>query len=228
MKRAILAGLIIFWAGTKLWAADHPTSELPDEREREAALHRRTLFGGPIDQRSEFGQAWFPETLRAPEMDLEFSEVRLDWFHAEKIGRRADEVKIELEKAFGSLTLEVEVPWVRKDEGNRVDEGVETVEVGLRYPLFQYVSSDAKIDYTAVGVFEFALPTGNALNKDSEISPRLYNLLRVGEHFALQASIGWAKLIGPENGGADAIEYGLSLGWVMPQRELHIPKILTF
>src|SRR6266850_752809 len=137
MNKAIWIGLVLFWAGSMLWAADHPTSSLPDEREREAALHRRTLFSGPVDQRSEFGQAWFPETLRAPEMDLEFSEVRLDWFHAEKKGRRGDEVKIELEKAFGSLTLEVEAPWVREEEGNRVDEGVERVEVGLRYPLFQ-------------------------------------------------------------------------------------------
>ena len=219
-------GVVLLLFGTSiLQAADHPTASLPDEREAEAAQHRRTLFG-PVDQRSEFGQAWFPENLRAPEMDLEYSEVRLDWFHSEKKGRREDQVKIELEKAFGSLTLEVEAPWVREEE-REVHEGVEEIEVGLRYPIFQFVSSDAKIDYTAVGVFEFALPTGNDLNKDSEISPRLYNLLRVGDHLAIQASIGWAKLIGPENGGADAVEYGLSLGWVMQQRELHIPKILT-
>src|SRR5436190_2493298 len=85
----LLIDLLCVCASSVSLGQEHPTASLPDEREREAALHRRTLLG-PVDQRSEFGQAWFPETLRAPEMDLEFSEVRLDWFHAEKSGRRAD------------------------------------------------------------------------------------------------------------------------------------------
>src|SRR2546430_3999063 len=75
---------------------------LPDSREAEAAKGRTTLFSGPVDQRSEFGKAWFPEPLRASEMDLEFSEIRLDWFHGEQHGHYQDEVKVELEKAFGS------------------------------------------------------------------------------------------------------------------------------
>src|SRR5437763_1949158 len=81
--------------------AEQPTDYLPDRREVEAARGRQTLFG-PVDPRSRYGLAWFPETLRASEMDLEYSELRLDYFHAEKSGHYQDETKAEIEHAFGS------------------------------------------------------------------------------------------------------------------------------
>src|SRR5438045_681751 len=146
---------------------------LPDQREAEAARGRKTLLGAPLNPQSRFGLAWFPETLRAPEMDLEFQELQVNWFHAEKKGRQIDEVKGEFEQAFGSFTFEIELPYLRdaqaafeSETGRRhKDEGLSRVEMGLRAPLFQWVSPDGFVDYTLVGAFELALPTNNDFSK---------------------------------------------------------------
>jgi hypothetical protein len=223
-------------------AGDAGTSYLPDQREAEAARFRRTLLSGPVKEQSEFGRAWFPETLRAPEMDLEYSEMRLDWFHAEKPGNSRtprsiqDEVKAEFERAFGSLTLEVELPYQGDQQTaldaatGRVsrsrDEGFSRIELGVRYPLFQYVSADGGIDYTCVGAFELALPTGTRFSKDTEISPRLYQLLRVGDHLSVQASAAWAAVAGPDQGGSNALEYGASFAYVLQRPDLRLPGVV--
>src|SRR5437773_1977578 len=137
-----MAALLLSSLGGTARAGDQELRALPDTRELEAARDRKTLFGQPLAKGSEYGLAWFPETLRAPEMDLEYSELRLDWFHAEKSGRRVDEVKAETERSFGSLTLEVELPYLRDQESRHRDEGFSRIEIGARAPLFQFVSAD--------------------------------------------------------------------------------------
>src|SRR6476646_1238728 len=70
-------------------------------------------MGGLLDHRSRYGEFWFPEPLRGPEMDVD-REFRVDWFHGEKRGVQQDEVTAELEYNIGLLTLEAEVPYERE------------------------------------------------------------------------------------------------------------------
>jgi hypothetical protein len=238
VTRGILLAVVIVCicrSSTALAEPDNPAFRgLPDQREAEAARGRKTLFGAPLNPQSRFGLAWFPETLRAPEMDLEFSELQVNWFHAEKKGRQIDEVKGEVEQAFGSLTLEIELPYLRdaqavfeSETGQRhKDEGLSRVEIGLRAPLFQCVSPDGNIDYTLVGAFELALPTNNDFSKDTEISPRVYQLLRLGEHFSVQLAIGYEFLIGPEDGGGSSIQYAATFGYHLSHDDLSLPGVI--
>jgi hypothetical protein len=221
---------------TSITRADPPSfiPQLPDQREIEAQKTRSALFTGPLKDGSLFGLAWFPETLRAPEMDLEYSEARLDWFHSEKSGRQFDEIKGEIEQAFGALTLEVELPYqidkhrAMEDEPAGRDEGFSRIEFGVRYPLAQFLSADHRIDYTLVAAMELALPTNTPFSRDTELSPRLYQLLRLGDHVAAQASAAYEAFIGPDAGGSSTLEYAVSLGYVIPRSELPLPAVLSF
>ena len=51
---------------------------------------------GLLDRRSTYGRYWFPEPLRTDEADVD-NEIRVDYFHAEKRGTQADELKLEVE-----------------------------------------------------------------------------------------------------------------------------------
>src|SRR3954469_4639163 len=79
-----------------------------------SSVGRYCLFNA-LDHDSRYGQYWFPEPLRAPEMDVD-NELRLDWLHTEKRGHVADSVTAEIEKSFGLLTLEIEMPYERETE----------------------------------------------------------------------------------------------------------------
>src|SRR5690349_15829309 len=65
---------------------------------------RYGLFGW-LDHRSEYGQGVFPEPFLVDDSDLEPGEARLDWLHTGAGSRHSDEVKAEVEKGFGVLTL---------------------------------------------------------------------------------------------------------------------------
>jgi hypothetical protein len=192
-------------------------------------------MGGLLDNRSRYGQYWFPEPLRAPEMDVD-RELRLDWFHGEKRGFQQDEVNAELEYNIGLLTLEAEVPYERESEASfdpvtgrtqrETTDGLGSVELSARHPVFQYVSGDGFFDYTLVAALEVAVPTRTKISKDTELVPQLFQLFRFGEHFSVQTSVGYSILIGPEAGGATALEYGVVLGYNLEHEELPIPGVL--
>jgi hypothetical protein len=201
---------------------------MPDQRELAEAPNRYTLFTGQIKEKSAYGKAWFPEPLSNAEMDLEFQEMQVRYQHNERTGHRFDEAKLEVEQAFGALTLEVEIPWqkeiVHQDEDEH-NEGISRVELGMRYPLFQLVSEDGTLDYTCVGAMEVAIPTNLHFSKDTELSPRIYQLFRWGDHFSAQMNLGMEGLIGPDRGGTVTIIYGITLGWNISREELPIPGI---
>lgn len=188
-----------------------------------------------LDHRSHYGQFWFPEPLLGPEMDVD-RELRIDWFHGERSGARSDEVKAELEYNIGLLTLELEVPYEREREsafdpiaGRKATEGSEglgSIELSARHPIFQYVSPDDFFDYTLAAAFELAVPTKTRISKDTEIVPQLFQLMRFGEHLSLQTSVGWSHLIGPEEGGTNALEYSAVLGYSFEHDDLPLPGIL--
>jgi hypothetical protein len=189
--------------------------------------NRYGLFNA-LDHRSRYGQFWFVEPLRGPEMDVD-REFRVDWFHGEDQHVQEDEVTAELEYNFGLLTVELELPYEREAElsaeGREVAEGIGNIELSARHPIYQWVSNDGNLDYTLVGALELALPTQSEISHDTEVVPQIFQLLRVGEHVSIEASAGESFLIGPDEGGSSAFEYNFVLGYNLEHEELPIPGI---
>ena len=187
-----------------------------------------------LDSRSVYGQYWFVEPLRAPEMDVD-RELRLDWFHAEGKGSQSDEVTAELEYNFGLLTVEVEVPYINnrtsrfdaelKKEVRSREEGIDNIELSARHPVFQWVSAGGAFDYTLAGAMEVAVPSGSSFSKDTELVPQVFQLLRLGEHVSVEASAGWTVLIGPVARGQNSLEYNVVLGYNLEREQISLPGV---
>jgi hypothetical protein len=189
-----------------------------------------------LDHRSTYGTSWFPEPLSADEMDVD-RELRIDYFHAENHDSQADDLSAEVEWNFGLLTLELEAPYSRESESTfdpiegrtlrETSDGVGNIELSARYPLFEYVDREHHWDYTLAGKIELALPSGSKISKDTEVVPAILNLVRIGEHFSIQASAGYSMLIGPEEGGTNTLETDVVFGWHIDHNELAIPHVLA-
>ena len=75
--------------------------------------------------------------------------------------------------------------------------GIGAIELAARHPVYQWVSQDGFADYTLAAAIEVAIPSGSEISKDTEIVPKIFQLLRLGEHFSLQAGVGYSAVIGP-------------------------------
>ena len=186
---------------------------------------RYGLFG-LLDHRSAYGQGVFPEPFLVDDSDLEVNEARLDWFHTGVANAHSDLVTGEVEKGFGLLTLEVEVPFERDAVGGNVVEGFDNIDLGARYPLAEYVSPDGFID-TTVGVeIEVGIPPNSSISRNGEWVPKIFDDLKLGDHFTLQSVFGYSILSGGgEDGGLQNFEYGFVLGYTIPHDELPIPGV---
>lgn len=185
-------------------------------------------FFGLLDHRSSYGQGILPEPMIVDETDAE-TEIRLDWFHAKAGSARTDEAKIELEKNFGPVTFEIEVPYEREASPEGVEKGVGNIDIGVRSAVFQYVSPSGFIDTTFGVGFEFGIPTTSQVSKNAEYVPKIFNTLRIGSHLSLQSIAGYSILAGPgEDSGLHTFEYGFVLGWTFQHKELPIPGVQQF
>ena len=188
-----------------------------------------------LDSRSSYGQFWFVEPLRAPEMDVD-RELRLDYFHSEGPGGQTDELRPEIEYNFNLLTIEAETAYQWNHElstdpltgrlAHETTRGLGGIELAARHPVFQYVSPNNFFDYTLAAAFEVAIPSGSRLSKDTELVPQIFQLARLGQHLSVEASAGYSILIGPEEGGTNTLEYNLVLGYNLEHEELPLPGVL--
>lgn len=190
---------------------------------------------GLLNHRSRYGQFWFPEPFRLDETDVD-NELRLDWVHQEGKGQVTDEVPVELEKAFGVTTYELEIPYEREAEsttdpatGVRSHErtqGAGNIEISVRRPIYQFVSRDEFFDNTVGAGVELAIPTNSPVSKNTEGVVKMFDDLRLGEHFSLQALGGYSFLMGPgEEGGTQTFEYGLVAGYNLARKDLALPHV---
>lgn len=196
---------------------------------------RYGLFG-LLDHRSIYGQYWFPEPLKADESDVD-NEIRVDWSHEENPGRQFDAIKTEFEKSFGLLTLEIAPTYesdrtrgfnsiARRIEGE-TRAGFGNVELGVRHPVFQFVSGDGFVDTTLVAGNEVTVPTGSKISKDVEWVPKLFSLTRIGDRVSIELGAGDSILVGPQGRGLSTLEYSAVLGYELIKTDLPLPGMLS-
>src|SRR5258708_7614559 len=101
-----------------------------------------------LDHRSEYGQGVFPEPFLVGDSDLEPNEARLDWLHSKSGDTTSDTAKAEVEKGFGLVTFELEVPYERDKSAGAVTEGFANIDLGARCPFYQFVSREGLVDST--------------------------------------------------------------------------------
>jgi hypothetical protein len=188
---------------------------------------RYGLFDG-LDKRSSYGQGVFPEPFLVDDSDLEVNEGRIDWLHTQGVGNtHTDLVTGEVEKGFGNLTLEVEAPIERDSESGVHSTNFGNVDLGARYPLYEYVGPGGKWDSTIGIAAEIGVPTGSSIARNTEVVPKIFDDLRIGDHFTLQSILGYSTLIGAsgDDGGVQTFEYGFVFGWTIPHDQVPIPGV---
>jgi hypothetical protein len=143
---------------------------------------------------------------------------------------------VELEKAFGLTTFELEIPFQREsltsidpvtgDVSHDRTHGVGNIEISVRRPIYQSVSRDEFFDNTIGVGLEVGLPTNSPVSTHTELVAKVFDSLRIGEHFSLQTIGGYSVLIGPgEEGGNRTFEYGLVAGYSLTRKDLAIPHV---
>jgi hypothetical protein len=183
-----------------------------------------------LDHRSSYGQDVFPEPFLVDDSDLEVNEARLDWLHTEGNAQQSDTVTAEVEKGFGNLTLEIEVPYERDAAaGENIAQGIGNIDLGARYPLYEYVAANGLFDTTFGTAVEVGVPVNSAVSKNTEFVPKVFNDLRVGDHFTLQSIFGYSTLFGGGgDGGSQNFESGFVFGYTIPHSQLPIPGVQQF
>lgn len=209
--------------------ADEPVMQTPVA----ATSSTDTRYGlfNWLDHRSGYGQGVYPEPFLVDDSDLEVNEARLDWLHTQAIHERDDLVTAEVEKGFGPLTLEIEVPYnVDNDTASdRTTDGFDNIDLGARIPFYQFVSANQFVDTTSGVALEVGIPTHSSLSKDTEVVPKIFDDLRLGTHFTLQSIVGLSMLYGSDvDNGLKTFEYGLVFGYTIPRKELSLPDVLQF
>lgn len=191
-----------------------------------SAVDTRYGLFNSLDHRSAYGQGVIPEPFLIDDSDLEINEARLDWMHTKGTGVTGDEVTAEVEKGFGMLTVEAEFHFERGVEGGDVTQGVGNIDLGARYPFYQYVSQNNLIDTTLGAGLEVGIPVHSVVSKNTEFVPKVFNDLIIGKHLTLQTIAGYSTLFGGgEEGGSQALEYGFNLGYVITHDQLEIPHV---
>ena len=200
-------------ANGKLFADD---SAAPDTR--------YGLFNG-LDHRSSYGQGVYPEPFLVDDSDLETGEFRLDWLRTARGSDHTDILHPEIEYGFGQLTLELEAPYERDVADGQVTAGMDNVDVGARYPFYQFVAGNGLFDTTLGVAVELGIPTGSAVSQNTELVPKIFDDLKIG-NFTVQAIFGDSQLFGPgEAGGVNTFEYGFVFGYDITHKTLPLPGV---
>jgi hypothetical protein len=179
-----------------------------------------------LDHRSSYGQDAFPEPFLVDDSDLETNEARLDWQHIEAKGQQSNIVTAEIEKGFGPVTLELEVPWERDAaSGEKTLQGIGNIDAGARCPFFEYVSGSGAWDTTFGAAMEIGIPTNSSVSKNAEFVPKIFNDFKAG-NFTVQSIVGYSTLTGTgDDGGLQTLEYGFVFGYTIPHKQLPLPGV---
>jgi hypothetical protein len=178
-----------------------------------------------LDHRSSYGEGVYPEPFLVDDSDLEQGEFRLDWLHTANGGDHTEILHPEIEYGFGLLTLELEAPYERQVTAGQVTEGMDNIDVGARYPFFQFVSHNRLFDTTIGAGVELGIPTGSAVSRNTELVPKIFDDLKIG-NFTVQSIVGYSMLYGPgDDGGVNTFEYGFVFGYDITSKTLSLPGV---
>jgi hypothetical protein len=173
-----------------------------------------------LDQRSAYGQGVFPEPFLVDDSDLEPREARLDWLHTAANDSKNNTAKAEVEEGFGLMTVELEIPYEYDTTAGSTTQGFDNVNLGARYPFYQFVSPNSLVDSTFGAGLEVGIPTGSDLSQNAELVPKIFDDLKVG-NFTTQCVLGYSTLFGPSpEGGLQTFEYGFVFGYTVPRSDL--------
>lgn len=177
-----------------------------------------------LDHRSDYGLGVFPEPFLVDDSDYEPGEARLDWLHMQAGGSKTDVIHPEVEMGFDEITFELEAPYECGTDPNA--EGFDNIDLGVRGPIYQYVSPGGLVNTTFGAGMEAGIPTGSAVSKNAELVPKIFNDLKVG-NFTAQSILGYSRLFGPgAEGGLQTFEYGFVFGYAIPHNQLPLPDVL--
>ena len=181
---------------------------------------------GLFDHRSGYGQGIFPEPFLVDDSDLEVNEIRLDWLRTVKGDSRFDSYRIEFEKSFGVVTLELELPYTISTVPGERREGFGNIGLGARTPVVQYVSPGSLLDVTLGLAAEWGIPIGSPVSRTGELVPKMFCDTRLGP-VTLESVAGVSFVTGPQGsgGGSQALEYGCTLGYSLEHRQLPLPRV---
>jgi hypothetical protein len=184
-----------------------------------------------LDKRSSYGSGAYPEPFLVDDTDLEVNEARLDWLYTNSGGTDHSHLLTgEVEKGFGQLTLEVEAP-IEIDSappGGKSSVNWANIDVGARMPFYDYVAPSGKWDTTFGVAMEVGIPTGSFIARSTEVVPKVFNDLRIGDHFTLQSIFGYSTFVGETEGtgGQQTFEYGFVGGYTITHDQLSLPGLM--
>jgi hypothetical protein len=182
-----------------------------------------------LDHRSSYTQEVFPEPFLVDDMALEDNELEFTWLHTKGGGQQSDTGTVEFQKGIGLLTLELSAPYERNVALDQTTQGVGNLELGARYPLYQFVSADRFVDATFGAAVEIGVPVQLRIDRYTELEPRLFNCLELGRHFTVQSVLGYSTLLGSgDDDGLRSFEYGFSFAYSIPHRDLALPGVQQF
>jgi len=183
-----------------------------------------------LDHRSAYCQEFFSQPLLVDDTSLEKDgELEFGSLHTQANAQRSDIVTAEVQKSFGLLTLELRVPYERESDAGDVSQGIGNIDWGARSPLYQFVSPKGFFDTTLGVAMEVGVPVNSAASKNTEFVPKIFNDLKLGEHFSLQSVFGYSTLFGGgDNGGLQTFEYGFDFAYAIPRNELPFPGVQQF
>jgi len=216
---ARVLGMLSLLAFTPVWTANAQTNA-------PAAVDTRYGLFNWLDHRSSYGQGLYPEPFLVDDSNLEINEARFDWLHTKARNATGDSIKAEFEKGFGLTTVEAAFSFERAVDAGHVSDGVGNIELGARHPFYQFVSDNDFFDTTLGGAIELGIPVHSTVSKNTELVPKIFNDLRLGNHFTVQTILGYSTLFGGgAEGGAQKFEYGLDFGYSIPHQQLRIPHV---
>lgn len=183
-----------------------------------------------LDHRSAYNQEFFPQPLLVDDTGLEKDgELEFGSLHTQANARRSDIVAAEVQKSFGLLTLELSVPYERDSEAGDLSQGIGNIDFGARYPIYQFVSAKGFFDTTLGVAMEAGIPVSPAISVNAEFDPKVFNDLKLGEHFSIQSVLGYSTLFGGgANGGRQTFEYGFDFAYALSHGELPLPGVKQF
>ncbi len=225
LTRAFKVMILVALIQSTALAEDQTASSLNTTNILVAPDTRYGLFNG-LDHRSWYGEGDFPEPFLVDDSGLEINEARLDWLHTTAGSQHNDTVTAEVEKGFGNLTLEIEVPYEHDDSSDGTAQGIGNIDLGARYPFYQYVSRTGDFDTTFGGAVEVGVPASSAISINPEIVPKIFNDTKIGDHFTMQSIFGYSTLTGGgTDGGLQTFEYGFTFGYFINHKQLPLPGV---